>query len=238
MLQFCTFTFWNCFISDISINHNLFKLFSIVDYNISTGKPPICITIFKKRQICKWRSFKQKIQENKPPLTFKNTKKKICLERKREFFLTLTPTQQCSIMPVQIVSRRFRGVDFVTSCSRNWPILLASFGQIKIACSHSSFNVCKYYTSRMVDFQKSEGARISNMTFSSRWQRQRQRKRQCWMSNIECDRFKPVKPNQYRMYTVHCIGQVYYALDMNNLQSKKREKPSEVEGLVFGWLLL
>ena len=31
------------------------------------------------------------MQENKPPLTFKNTKKKICLEKKREFFLTLTP---------------------------------------------------------------------------------------------------------------------------------------------------
>ena len=31
-------------------------------------------------------SFKQKMQENKPPLTFKNTKKNICLERKREFF--------------------------------------------------------------------------------------------------------------------------------------------------------
>ena len=37
-------------------------------------------------------SFKQKMQENKPPLTFKNTKKNICLEKKREFFfLTLTP---------------------------------------------------------------------------------------------------------------------------------------------------
>ena len=32
------------------------------------------------------------MQENKPPLTFKNTKKNICLEKKREFFLTLTPT--------------------------------------------------------------------------------------------------------------------------------------------------
>ena len=36
-------------------------------------------------------SFKQKMQENKPPLTFKNTKKNICLEKKREFFWTLTP---------------------------------------------------------------------------------------------------------------------------------------------------
>ena len=51
-------------------------------------------------------SFKQKMQENKPPLTFKNTKKNICLERKREIFLTLTPTQQCSIMPVQIIRQK------------------------------------------------------------------------------------------------------------------------------------
>ena len=31
-------------------------------------------------------SFKQKMQENKPHLTFKNTKKNICLEKTREFF--------------------------------------------------------------------------------------------------------------------------------------------------------
>ena len=37
-------------------------------------------------------SFKQKMQENKPPLTFKNTKKNICLEKNGNFFLTLTPT--------------------------------------------------------------------------------------------------------------------------------------------------
>ena len=37
-------------------------------------------------------SFKQKMQENKPHLTFKNTKKNICLEKKREFFFTLTPS--------------------------------------------------------------------------------------------------------------------------------------------------
>ena len=37
-------------------------------------------------------SFKQKMQENKLHLTFKNTKKNICLEKKREFFLTLTPS--------------------------------------------------------------------------------------------------------------------------------------------------
>ena len=36
-------------------------------------------------------SFKQKMQENKPPLTLKNTKKNICLEKKQEFFLTRTP---------------------------------------------------------------------------------------------------------------------------------------------------
>ena len=44
-------------------------------------------------------SFKQKMQENKPHLTFKNTKKNICLEKKREFFTflwvyTLTPIGQ------------------------------------------------------------------------------------------------------------------------------------------------
>ena len=39
-------------------------------------------------------SFKQKMQENKPPLTFKNTKKNICLKKKRNFFLTLTPIVQ------------------------------------------------------------------------------------------------------------------------------------------------
>ena len=39
-------------------------------------------------------SFKQKMQENKPHLTFKNTKKNICLKKKREFFLTLTPNPQ------------------------------------------------------------------------------------------------------------------------------------------------
>ena len=39
-------------------------------------------------------SFKQKMQENKPPLTFKNTKKNICLEKNGIFFLTLTPTTQ------------------------------------------------------------------------------------------------------------------------------------------------
>ena len=42
-------------------------------------------------------SFKPKMQENKPHLTFRNTKKKICLEKKREFFLTLTPIGQCSM---------------------------------------------------------------------------------------------------------------------------------------------
>ena len=31
-------------------------------------------------------SFKQKMQENKPPLTFKNTKKNICLEKKTGIF--------------------------------------------------------------------------------------------------------------------------------------------------------
>lgn len=31
-------------------------------------------------------SFKQKMQENKPPLTFKNTKKNICLEKNGNFF--------------------------------------------------------------------------------------------------------------------------------------------------------
>ena len=31
-------------------------------------------------------SFKQKMQENKPPLTFKNTKKNICLEKNGIFF--------------------------------------------------------------------------------------------------------------------------------------------------------
>ena len=36
-------------------------------------------------------SFKQKMQENKPPLTFKNTKKNICLEIKREFFFWRWP---------------------------------------------------------------------------------------------------------------------------------------------------
>ena len=36
-------------------------------------------------------SFKQKMQENKPPLTFKNTKKNICLEKKREFFFDADP---------------------------------------------------------------------------------------------------------------------------------------------------
>ena len=42
-------------------------------------------------------SFKQKMQENKPPLTFKNTKKNICLEIKQEFFLTLTPDKDAEI---------------------------------------------------------------------------------------------------------------------------------------------
>ena len=36
-------------------------------------------------------SFKQKMQENKPPLTFKNTKKNICLEKKREIFFDADP---------------------------------------------------------------------------------------------------------------------------------------------------
>ena len=37
-------------------------------------------------------SFKQKMQENKPHLTFKNTKKNICLEKKnREFFFDADP---------------------------------------------------------------------------------------------------------------------------------------------------
>ena len=39
-------------------------------------------------------SFKQKMQENKPPLTFKNTKKNICLKKNVIFFLTLTPIVQ------------------------------------------------------------------------------------------------------------------------------------------------
>ena len=35
--------------------------------------------------------FKQKMQEKKPPLTFKNTKKNICLERNREIFFRRWP---------------------------------------------------------------------------------------------------------------------------------------------------
>ena len=36
-------------------------------------------------------SFKQKMQENKPPLTFKNTKKNICLEKNGNFFFDADP---------------------------------------------------------------------------------------------------------------------------------------------------
>ena len=35
--------------------------------------------------------FNQKMQENKPHLTFKNTKKNICLEKKGEFFFDADP---------------------------------------------------------------------------------------------------------------------------------------------------
>ena len=39
-------------------------------------------------------SFKQKMQENKPPLTFKNTKKNICLEKKTGIFFWRWPLLQ------------------------------------------------------------------------------------------------------------------------------------------------
>ena len=45
------------------------------------------------------------MQENKPHLTFKNTKKKICLEKKREFFLTLTPSAHVPLMSAANSSR-------------------------------------------------------------------------------------------------------------------------------------
>ena len=38
------------------------------------------------------------MQENKPPLTFKNTKKNICLEKKREFFFDADPYSICDAL--------------------------------------------------------------------------------------------------------------------------------------------
>ena len=51
------------------------------------------------------------MQENKPPLTFKNTKKNICLERKREIFFDADPypavfDHDCSNNPTEDCSQQ------------------------------------------------------------------------------------------------------------------------------------